>query len=200
MRELLNFPIDLPLVRIKRRIKIPSKADFKYYDYLVEKYFTLIEPVARFDDFEFHFNKNEIILEDSYKIISESLMKHLKSCSRISLLGITIGSFVEEEMERFVKENKSLEQLILDAVGSECAEEAAQYVSNIIDSEIKKNNYIPTKRFSPGYGDLDLEVQKYFFKKLRLEEIGIKLSDSLLMIPQKSVTAFIGWGKRDKYQ
>jgi len=47
-------------------------------------------------------------------------------------------------------------------------------------------------RFSPGYGDLSLENQKLFFKALELEKMGMKLTESLMMFPEKSVTAIAG--------
>jgi hypothetical protein len=48
-------------------------------------------------------------------------------------------------------------------------------------------------RFSPGYGDVALEVQNVIFKALECtKRIGLTLTDSLLMYPTKSVTAFIG--------
>ena len=50
-------------------------------------------------------------------------------------------------------------------------------------------------RFSPGYGDLKLEHQKDWFRLLDItKQIGIELTDSLLMVPTKSVTAIIGIG------
>ena len=48
-------------------------------------------------------------------------------------------------------------------------------------------------RFSPGYGDLALDVQKDIFALLDCErQLGLTLGDSLLMSPGKSVTAFAG--------
>ena len=48
-------------------------------------------------------------------------------------------------------------------------------------------------RFSPGYGDLPLEVQRTLFSLLEpMRHIGLSLTDSLLMSPTKSVTAFVG--------
>ena len=47
-------------------------------------------------------------------------------------------------------------------------------------------------RFSPGYGDVSLEVQKDFFRLLPCQRIGLTLMDTLIMSPEKSVTAFIG--------
>ena len=51
-------------------------------------------------------------------------------------------------------------------------------------------------RFSPGFGDLSLENQKKIFSFLRCsQQIGLTLNDSLVMSPEKSVTAFIGLEK-----
>jgi cobalamin-dependent methionine synthase I len=48
-------------------------------------------------------------------------------------------------------------------------------------------------RFSPGYGDLSLSVQSDLLNVLDARRnIGLTLSDSLMMIPQKSVTAIVG--------
>ena len=47
-------------------------------------------------------------------------------------------------------------------------------------------------RFSPGYGDVDLAVQKDFFRLLPCTRIGLTLMDTLIMSPEKSVTAFVG--------
>ncbi len=48
-------------------------------------------------------------------------------------------------------------------------------------------------RFSPGYGDLPLAVQREFMTLLDCAHlIGINLNESLLMSPSKSVTAIIG--------
>ena len=52
-------------------------------------------------------------------------------------------------------------------------------------------------RFSPGYGDFSLECQREIAAALELSKrIGITLTDSLLMVPTKSVTAVIGIGSR----
>ena len=48
-------------------------------------------------------------------------------------------------------------------------------------------------RFSPGYGDLPLSVQPAFLAALdATRRLGITLTSSFLMVPTKSVTAFVG--------
>ena len=56
-----------------------------------------------------------------------------------------------------------------------------------------------TDRFSPGYGDLTLEMQRDVMAALDCgRTIGITLTDSLLMTPSKSVTAIIGMKVREE--
>ena len=48
-------------------------------------------------------------------------------------------------------------------------------------------------RFSPGYGDLPLTLQKDIIRILNTPKtIGVSLTDACLMVPSKSVTALIG--------
>ena len=55
-------------------------------------------------------------------------------------------------------------------------------------------------RFSPGYGDLPLEMQRDIFRVLDCSrKIGLTLNESLLMSPSKSVTAIVGIGG-EEYQ
>ena len=51
-------------------------------------------------------------------------------------------------------------------------------------------------RFSPGYGDFPLSVQKGILDGLEAgKRIGITLTEGFLMMPSKSVTAVIGVSK-----
>ena len=55
-----------------------------------------------------------------------------------------------------------------------------------------------TGRYSPGYGDWDLSMQKEFLRTLNAEKkIGLCLNSSLLLTPLKSVTAAIGLENKD---
>ena len=55
-------------------------------------------------------------------------------------------------------------------------------------------------RFSPGYGDFSLEHQREFFRILEVQKkIGVTLTESLLMMPSKSVTAVIGLSEENTH-
>ena len=60
----------------------------------------------------------------------------------------------------------------------------------------KKNNLTLTNRYSPGYCNWDVSEQYKLFSFFPKEFCGIKLSDSALMQPIKSVSGIIGAGRQ----
>ena len=78
------------------------------------------------------------------------------------------------------------EGFIYDAVCSAIAEAACDAAEKKICAGERTKN-----RFSPGYADCPLEAQKDIFGLISPDKyIGVKLLDSLLMSPMKSVSAF----------
>ena len=67
----------------------------------------------------------------------------------------------------------------------------------LLAQEARENNLF-RPRYSPGFGDVTLEVQKIFFELLECQKnLALTLNDSLIMSPEKSVTAFIGVYKNE---
>lgn len=122
---------------------------------------------------------------------SRDLGRNLAGCSQVALLAATIGPQVDALIRRY----SSLDPVyasILQATGAMFIEELV----DLVNSEIKKiaaAQGLKTKpRYSPGYGDVPLQVQKDFFRLLPCTRIGLTLMDTLIMAPEKSVTAFVG--------
>jgi cobalamin-dependent methionine synthase I len=55
-----------------------------------------------------------------------------------------------------------------------------------------KRGLVTTRRYSPGYGDWGVSAQKDFLAWLGAGHIGIKLTESSQMLPEKSVSAILG--------
>ena len=122
---------------------------------------------------------------------SQNLAVNLKGCKKVILLAATVGTAVDMMIRR-AQQAGSADAAVMQAVG-------AMYIESFLDEfneslrrtyEERGNRLHP--RFSPGYGDVPLEFQKQFFKLLPCSKIGLSLMDSLIMAPEKSVTAFIG--------
>lgn len=82
---------------------------------------------------------------------------------------------------------------VYDAVGGECADAGMAFMQRQAATQLRSGALgLRESRYSPGYGDMPLEVQKFFFARLKLEELGMKLDEHCFMLPEKSVTAFAG--------
>ncbi len=81
---------------------------------------------------------------------------------------------------------------VFQATGAMYIEKCVDLLNEKISEEAQAQGKNTRPRFSPGYGDLSLEVQKDFFRLLPCQKIGLTLMDTLIMSPEKSVTAFVG--------
>ncbi|MDH5706513.1 MAG: hypothetical protein OEZ45_10900, partial [Candidatus Aminicenantes bacterium] len=78
------------------------------------------------------------------------------------------------------------------------AEEVAVQSDRILAEKARETGLWPSKRFSPGYGKWDIREQRYVFSVLPGESIGVRLTESCMMIPRKSVSFRINFYKDKK--
>ena len=85
--------------------------------------------------------------------------------------------------------------LLMHAIGAQQVEGACDLLCRLLAKQFPDRQL--TDRFSPGYGDLPLTLQRDVMNALDCgRTVGITLTDSLLMTPSKSVTAIIGMKER----
>lgn len=127
------------------------------------------------------FKENSIDLGFA-EISSSALRKHLDGCEKIILFAATVGIEIDRLIARYASVSPT-KSLLFQALGAERIEALCDLF----------NSGYGGPRFSPGYGDLPLELQKDIFAALDCpRKIGLSLNESLLMSPSKSVTAIIG--------
>ncbi len=120
----------------------------------------------------------------------QAIRMHLQDCSRVILMAATLGMELEQLLRQSQLRNMA-DAVLLDACASAAIENVCDRLCRNLESEFAPARL--TGRFSPGYGDFPLSQQRELFSVLQPERrIGLMLSDSGLMIPQKSVTALIG--------
>lgn len=126
------------------------------------------------------------------KATSGSLIRTLRGCSQIVLFCATVGA----GMDRLIAKHSLISParaVFMQALGSERVESLCDAFCEVIKTEAEEKGSVCTKRFSPGYGDLPLDLQRAIFSALDCtRRIGVSLSDNLFMTPSKSVTAIIG--------
>ncbi len=125
---------------------------------------------------------------------SKALKKALEGCTRVIVFAASVGSKLDRIVNKYLKISP-LRALVANAIGAERAEA----LCDIFSSDMKAEYGEITPRFSPGYGDLPLELQKSVFELLSPEKhIGLTLTDGFVMTPLKSVSAFIGIKRTEK--
>lgn len=126
------------------------------------------------------------------EVCSRDLAKCLAGCDGVTVFAATVGG----EVDRAIKKNGLLspaKALLLEALGSERVEALCDAFCNDLKADHAERGGDVRPRFSPGYGDLPLSLQRDIFRVLDCERaLGLTLGESLLMTPKKSVTAIVG--------
>ena len=122
------------------------------------------------------------------EVRSEKLSAHLEGCSRIIILAATVGIELDRLIAKYSRISPA-KALLLQGLGAERIEALADNFCG----DLVAGGLVITPRFSAGYGDLSLELQRDIFRVLDCQrKIGLTLNESLLMSPTKSITAIIG--------
>lgn len=118
------------------------------------------------------------------------LAAHLRGCSRAALLAATLSAPVDALLRRAQAEDLAA-AVALDC----CATAAVEAVCDLAEAEIRvrfPGCSFPF-RFSPGYGDLPIELQDPILRLLDApRRVGLCATDRHILTPRKSVTAVLG--------
>lgn len=131
---------------------------------------------------------------------SETAKRALAACDTLLLFAATLGNGLDRLLMRYSRLSPS-RALLLQAIGAERVEALCECFLAEIGEQMKKEGATLRPRFSPGYGDLPLSLQKDIFTALDCtRRLGVTLNESLLMAPSKSVTAIVGIQKGRDYE
>lgn len=156
---------------------------------------TSIQPRSLYRECKLEYLSDSAVKLDGIEFHSEKLVKHLRNSDRILLFAATLGMQSDILVRRYAGVDTA-RAAVMQAATAAAVESFCDDVCENIAKEEEKRGYYLRPRFSPGYADLSLESQKEFFKLLDCtKRIGLTLSENCMMIPTKSVTAFIGLTK-----
>lgn len=125
-------------------------------------------------------------------IIGNDIRRLLEGCGEAVLVAITLGERLERHM--MTEEVRDMSKAyILDVCASLAVESAANSFEDSLRSSLLPQGKYLTNRYSPGYGDLPLTVQKTLLDMLNAHRsIGLTLTPANLMVPRKSISAVLG--------
>ena len=170
-----------------------NKDGKKNIESLIEEAVSLVELKGAAARYKIEKKSTNIIqVSVAYSFRSAALFEFLKDADEIILMAATAGNRIIDRIKKDTSDHLN-KVVVFDAVASELADQALYWVQDLYAGELKRENRILTKnRFSAGYADFLLKEQKKIFDLLELNKIGLSITESFILIPEKSVTAVSG--------
>lgn len=120
------------------------------------------------------------------------IVRHLAGASKVALMACTLGMESEREYRRLAAVSPA-DGMMFGSCCSALVEAAANAVEAQIAEAASREGMVTNWRYSPGYGDLPLDVQPAFLDALdATRRLGINVTPTNMLVPVKSVTAVIG--------
>ena len=193
-------PSEKHIVDALRYMRVPPAVQDKELTRTVREAFSKLEgcitPRCVYGRFRvIHFDGG-IELEGAY-IYSENIARLTARSSECYLLAATLGHETDRQIT-IAQSKDMLDGIALDACASVRID---AFIDEFVSSEIVPGLHDGerlTHRFSPGYGDLNMNVTEDIIAILNAQKrIGLSVTNSMMMTPIKSVTAIIGLFNKD---
>jgi hypothetical protein len=124
----------------------------------------------------------------------ELIAQHLAHSQEIIVMLCTIGNDLDNMVSSLFKVNPVL-SVTLDGYGSAAVEKLSLLACNYFEKLAQKEGLFSTMPLNPGMIGWPLEVgQPEIFVLVDSEDIKVTLTESLMMVPNKSLSMVIGLG------
>ena len=157
----------------------------------------LIQPQGIWNIYDYD-AATQTVLPQGIVLQGKSIGKHLRNSCKVVFLSATIGEDIENQVTKSFEDGKYSFSVLLDAAATTAIEEVADGMEKSIQNVVKRQGLAMTWRFSPGYGDWPIQQQPEVLKLAHGAEIGVSLTEALMLTPRKSITAVIGLYYPDK--
>jgi hypothetical protein len=124
----------------------------------------------------------------------ELIAKHLAHSQEIIVIVCTVGDELDNMVSSLFKVNPVL-AVVLDGYGSAAVEKLSLLACNYFEKVAQKEGLFSTMPLNPGMIGWPVEIgQPEIFILVDTEDIKVTLTESLMMIPSKSLSMVIGLG------
>lgn len=121
------------------------------------------------------------------------LAEWMEGCTELFLMFSTLGEAVQTAIRGATEAGRLSDAVVIDAAASEIVDAGLDWLMQGARRELmRENRMLTARRYSPGYGDMPLAEQGKLAELLEIERFGVQLTESFLLIPEKSVLAIAG--------
>jgi hypothetical protein len=140
-----------------------------------------------------HNDGEKIILSGDLTFHSNKLSVFLRDCKEAVLMGATAGNIIMDSIKKKSSQDDLAAAVVYDAAASEMTDAALDWIMDYTNRILRREGkYLLPRRFSAGYADFDMENQKTIYETLQMKNIGVTITPSFILVPEKSVTAISG--------
>lgn len=151
-----------------------------------------------FNNIKFDNENRSVAINNISFNIKKIVFGQIKKSDSLVVFLCTAGEEIGKRSRIAMKDRDFLRGYVYDVIGSEIVESAA----DIMQAELEKSAFASgnkiTNRYSPGYCGWNVSEQHKLFQLIPYNYCGIRLNESALMDPEKSVSGFIGIGENVK--
>ncbi|MFA6816966.1 MAG: hypothetical protein WCS73_11795 [Lentisphaeria bacterium] len=160
----------------------------------MKKAFTLCKPTGVYGILDIvKIENGTIYLSDGSDIYNLILAEKLQGCRAVWIGAATIGPAIAAYCHACFQKKRGSDAAVADAVGSESVEKAIGFLQHYASTQLMRRGLVMTNwRFSPGYSDWSLKDELKFDSWLNLGKMGVSLTESYILQPEKTVTAIAG--------
>lgn len=144
--------------------------------------------------------KEALILENEVFNIGPIIAKQLHKSQKMLVFACTAGPGIQDAYDMQLKAGDPLKAFLIDTLGSVAVEKAMDKMHHEIECHFLKHVLHCSNRYSPGYCGWSVSEQHKLWRFLPENFCGIRLTESALMLPIKSISGLIGLGTEVKRQ
>ncbi len=198
VKRYYNIKVDIPKKEILKRLHITNNMEnFTHQkrseiESLIVSSFNRCELKACYKRFSVTSNEDGIVtLDNRVNFISNHFSIYIGMAKEVFLFSVTVGKDIIDYRDQFILKEEALFALVTDAVGSETVEEGVNELQSTLEKSLmREGKTLKKSRYSVGYGDFDIKNQKDIYNELELDKLDIKITESNILLPEKTVTAF----------
>jgi hypothetical protein len=145
--------------------------------------------------------ESHILKVEGYEFLTgRTVYSELNGSDEVAVFVCTAGKKLSDRSKNLIQGPEPVKGYIFDLLGNEIAESVCEKIQQNIDHYANETGRKITNRYSPGYCNWDVADQQKLFKLMGGNPCAVRLSDSLVMSPLKSVSGVIGIGRNVTYR
>lgn len=199
-----DIPLRLKISEVLRRegIREYSKLKPEIKDLIRELLATvndarLLEPAIAYEIHSItEMRHDQLCLQGNAALYSPLLPSLLPEAEELAIVVCTIGPRLEQEVKDYFDKDEPLRGLLLDGIGSAAIDALTQEICRFMMYEASSRGYQASSPLGPGMPGFPITEQGQIMNLVPAREIGVSLTPTGIMVPQKSASMVIGIGTR----